>query len=238
MLTAILIPTASAVRASAAKTIEISAARQLMPAYLLAAQDRRGVLLPSSSFGQNAFSESGQAITGVAARWPHHLRPYLGNRFRATLYINDQVAYYDRFSKDNYRLGIAPSFGLNARFVGGDGALLVDRPITRLNQVHEPASLIAFVATRDRALDPAAGFFTVTAPCYWVGSGTPVYANSNPASDRAYGHVAARWSGHATVAFLDGSVALRSSEDLRDMRLWSAVARQKNDPNYLPAPAH
>jgi prepilin-type N-terminal cleavage/methylation domain-containing protein/prepilin-type processing-associated H-X9-DG protein len=235
VLGALLLPAASAARSHGRKAAEISAARQLIIAYHAAAEDRRGVLLAGSAAGRSARAESGAAVDNItASRWPHHLRPYLGDRFRVTLYLHEQAAYYDRHQADDYALSLAPSFGLNARFVGGDGSPLLDRPVTRLEQAGAPNRLLAFASTRARELAPDAGYWTATAPTYWTSLAIPDYDDPRPASDRAHGHIAARWGGRATVAFLDGSVALLDGSTLRDMRLWSDAARRANDPAYTP----
>jgi hypothetical protein len=240
VLVSLLAPAVAAARAQSRKATELSAARQLIVAYHTAAGDQRGRLLGRYGDARGARSETGSAVSGVSARWPHHLRPYLGDRFRSALYINEQAAYYERYASDNYRLSLGPTFGLNDMFVGGSGARLLDPPVTRVEQSRAPAQLLVFVATRARELDPAhgdAGYFAAGAPAYWSGSELPDYAAPDPALDAAYGHLAPRWSGHATVAHLDGSVALRSAASLRDMRLWSEAARRHDAPSYQPPAA-
>lgn len=235
------------VRRSAAQAMEISAARHLVAAYHLASTDLKGAFLPGSAGGREATAEDGSVLSPsiITARWPHQIRPYLGDRFRDTLYVGDQRAYYERTVSEyannqfmrEYQLSIATSFGLNARFVGGDGSLLLDPPVTRMVQALQPADLIAFAASRARELAADAGHWTITAPAYWTSSGAPKEADSSYASDRAYGHLAPRNSDAVTVAWLDGSVRRVAGSDLRDMRLWSDAARRANDPDYIPPAA-
>jgi prepilin-type N-terminal cleavage/methylation domain-containing protein len=238
ILTALLVPVVSTARLQARKATEVSAARQLIIGYHLAANDQRGRLMAAQEAGQSALGEGGQALGSiVAVRWPHRLRPYLGDRFRATLYVLEQGDYYDKYQADDYRLSLAPTFGLNGAFVGGGiGGLQRDPPITRLEQAAEPARLIAFAATRYRTLDPSAGFFYVNAPHIWAAPDTP-RSNSEPGLDAAYGYLAPRWQDRATLAMLDGSVTVRLASELRDMRWWSDVARRRDDPNYRPPAA-
>jgi prepilin-type processing-associated H-X9-DG protein len=48
-----------------------------------------------------------------------------------------------------------------------------------------------------------------------------------------FGHIALNHGKQAVVAFLDGHVALLSLEELRDSRLWSRVAQEKDDPDHV-----
>lgn len=237
VLTALVAPAVGACRRQAAKSREVSAARQLLVAYHLAAEENRGVLLPLQAVAAGTTNERGQTISGITAyRWPHRLRPYLGDRFRATLYVNEQSDFYDEKANDDYSLSIAPTFGLNGVFVGGDFATLVkDRPVRRLAEAATPARLVAFASARYRELHPKAGYWRVSAPSFgWPAADLAALPDS-PAQDAAYGYLAPRWDGRAVVAYLDGHVGLPSVADLRDMRLWSDLARRADNPNYSPA---
>jgi prepilin-type processing-associated H-X9-DG protein len=52
------------------------------------------------------------------------------------------------------------------------------------------------------------------------------------ASPASYGNVDARYNGKAVCAFLDGSVKAMGIEELRDMRLWSRGAIEKDNSKY------
>lgn len=237
VLAALVVPTIGACRGHARKSREISAARQLLVAYHLSAEENRGVLLPLQDVASGTTNERRQTITGIAAyRWPHRIRPYLGDRFRATLYVNDQAEFYDEKLNDDYALSIATTFGLNGVFVGGDFSTLVkDRPVRRLSEAAAPARLIAFASTHYREYHPKSGYWRVSAPSFGWPSVDPAGLPATPAQDAAYGHLAARWDGRAAVAYLDGHVELQSTAQLRDMRLWSDLARRADNPNYAPA---
>ncbi len=47
-----------------------------------------------------------------------------------------------------------------------------------------------------------------------------------------YGNIDPRYDGKAICVFLDGSVRMLSIEELRDMRLWSANAKDEDNANY------
>jgi prepilin-type N-terminal cleavage/methylation domain-containing protein/prepilin-type processing-associated H-X9-DG protein len=243
VLAAIFIPVVSACRASASKTTELSAARHLMTAYLLTPADNHGVLLPQSgSFGGPSLNEQGGVITLAitAAAWPHRLRPYLGDRFKNTLYLGNQADYYDELVADgggtmtDYALIRSPSFGMNGQFVGGNGALMLDAPVRRPTEAAAPSRLIAFASAHDRTLNEKSGFWRVTAPVYGWPSADLNKIPDQKSLDAAYGHVAYRHSGKAVVAYLDGHVEMQGSADLRDMRLWSDAACRANNPDYIP----
>jgi prepilin-type N-terminal cleavage/methylation domain-containing protein/prepilin-type processing-associated H-X9-DG protein len=237
VLAALVLPAIGACRAQARKSREISAARHLLVAYHLAADENRGRLLPLQEAASGTVNERGKTVSGIAAfRWPHRLRPYLGDRFRATLYVNEQADFYDEKTADDYSLSIAPSFGLNGVFVGGDfSALVKDHPVRRLAEAASPARLVAFASTHYRDLHPKAGYWRSSAPCFGWPAEDPAGLPASPAQDAAYGHLAPRWGGRAVVALLDGHVELRALSELRDMRLWSDLARRADDPGYAPA---
>lgn len=202
----------------------------------MAAEENRGALLALQEIASGAANERGQEINGIAAyRWPHRLRPYLGDRFRATLYVNEQAQYYDERLNDDYALSIATTFGMNGVFVGGDFSSTVkDKPVRRVAEAHSPARLLVFGSARYRALDPKAGYWRVSAPCFgWPAADIAVGA-SDPSRDADYGYLAPRWDGRAVVGFLDGHVELRSVAQLRDMRLWSDLARRSDNAAYQP----
>lgn len=237
VLASLVVPAVAACRRQAGKSREVSAARQLMVAYHVAADENRGRLLPLQESATGVTNEQGQTIAGIAAfRWPHRLRPYLGNRFRSTLYVNEQSGFYDEKTGDDYALSIGTTFGLNGHFVGGDFSSLVkDRPVRTLSEAVLPARLIAFASAHYRTLHPASGYWRVSAPCFGWPAADLAGLPADAAQDSAYGYLACRWDGRAAVAYLDGHVELQPMAQLRDMRLWSDAARRADAPGYVPA---
>lgn len=244
VLAAILIPVLAACRAQAGRTSELSAARQLMVGYHLYAGDHRGRLLPFQETGATgAVNERGGAVSGIAGtRWPHRLRPYLGDRFRDILYVNTQADYYDETaSADDYSLSIGTSFGLNGPFVGGDASSLVkDTPVLSVAQAANPSGLIVFASAHSRSLNEKSGYWRISSPRSnstapdWPAAdlaGLP----ASPSLDSAYGWLAYRHHGRAVVAYLDSRVELHSNAELRDMRRWSDTARRTDNPDYIPS---
>lgn len=242
-LAALVIPALAACRRQAHKAREVSGARQLMAAYFMASDENRGRLMAGMETGAAAYNETGGKITmaEVAKRWPHRLRPYIGNRFRSALYVNGQAGHYDHLlatqsgSMLDYMLSLSPSFGMNQRFVGGEGARpLRDPVVLRFGDTGAPARLIAFTSAQNRGLGENSGYFYVNAPAYWAGDGAPDPALPEAEQDHVGGYIAFRHSGRAVVAFLDGHAALLGRAELRDMRLWSESARLADAPDYRP----
>lgn len=243
VLAAVVIPTVAACRAHGSKTVELSAARQLMAAYHLYAAENRGRLLPLQEAGATGtLNERGQTVSGITGiRWPHRLRPFLGDRFRDTLYVNTQADYYNETAAaDDYTLSVGTTFGLNGPFVGGDASSLVkDAPVRSLAQASDPSRLIAFASAHSRTLNEKSGYWRISSPL--TASTAPDWPAADldglPAAlsqDMSYGWLAYRHNGRAVVAYLDSHVELHTCAELRDMRLWSDAARRANDPSYRP----
>jgi prepilin-type N-terminal cleavage/methylation domain-containing protein/prepilin-type processing-associated H-X9-DG protein len=250
ILAAIVIPTVAAARSHAAKAVEISAARQLMVGYHLAATENRGWLMPAKAQSANGavVGESGEALSAmINIRWPHRMRPYLGDRFKKTLYVNKQEPLYDLIASNgqgdlakNYALSLATTFGMNGWFVGSPAYsesladATSDAPVAKISQAPNPGRLLAFASATNRVYGDDYGYFVVKPPSLWSNphdlSGFPDDASADP----QYGFVAFRHGGKAVTAFLDGSVALMGSRELRDMRHWSPGAQERNDAAYLP----
>ncbi|WP_081722062.1 prepilin-type N-terminal cleavage/methylation domain-containing protein [Geminisphaera colitermitum] len=253
VLAAIIVPTVGLCRRHAYSSRETSAARQLMVAYYLAAEDERGRLMQGELATTTAEQRAAVAALGVTnetggqismsqikVRWAHRLRPYLGNRFRAVLYVNEQAEYYDQLQATqsgwllDYHLTLSPSFGMNEVFVGGGSTVIPGGPVRRLEDAEASQKLIVFTSSINRALDLKSGFFRVQAPYTWTVPGDPSEPAADASLDYTYGYVAFRHGGGAVVGFLDGHVERLRSSQLRDMRLWSNVARLTDNPSYSP----
>lgn len=241
VLAALVVPVVASCRAQASKSREIAAARQLMAAFQMAADERRGVFLSLRNNTADSANEGGAKVAHgeAAARWPHHLRPYLGDRFKNALYVNEQSRYYDAIvagSLPDYTLTIAPSFGFNGLFVGAVASQNIkDRPVRKLEEALLPSKLIAFASAQARELHPDAGYFKIESPAIDWPSADPAAVPGDSSLDAAYGHLSYRLGGKAAVIFLDGHVELLPCARLRDMRLWSDQARRQDKPDYRPA---
>ncbi len=240
VLASLVVPVVASCRAHASKSREVAAARQLMAAFQMAADERRGVFLSLRNNTTDSVNEGGAKVANseAAARWPHHLRPYLGNRFKNTLYVNEQSAYYDEVlsgALPDYALTLGVSFGFNGLFVGAVASQNIkDRPVRKLEEAAVPSKLIAFASAQARELNPKAGYFKIDSPVVGWPSADLVSVPPDTALDAVYGHLSYRLGGKAAVAFLDGHVELLPCARLRDMRLWSDQARRQDNPDYRP----
>ena len=178
LLVAILLPALAGARASALKVKELAAARQLMLAYLLYAEDHGGSLLrgelPDYVMGDgvdepryHAADESGRPLAEhIAAPYPWRLAPWMDYDFRGmiidkALYRrlaglpDDPVglySYQDAFSQH-------VSLGMNSvgrKTTSDNGLILEDRlMLRRADQVRLPAMLLVFASARSESIVPA-----------------------------------------------------------------------------------
>lgn len=240
---------------------DISAARRIAQAYLTASADNNGILLKRYATeeapdvplpdGSSVLRKSGQRI--VIQRYPWHLAPYLDWNVEKTFLTwanrkefqknQGAVASLPRLAESQYYYGISvgPAFGQNAYGVGGFENAGSTEVATRIASVPHPSQLIAFVSARDNTM---AGYSYVEPPIssqnqYFMDGSTASReikwsdADYKPNAASAFGFIALNHKGNAVVAFLDGHVALLSLPELRDSRLWSRIAQEKDDPHHV-----
>lgn len=222
---------------------EVSAAKTLAQAYLLAASENSGRYLAAHDMtvkNQTVLNGQGKpiAMSEVKYRYPFRLAPYFNYQLEGTILVNRNEAQIIRQmgtggAMYDYGLSVFPAFGINRYLVGGsvNANGMVEYPgecIQTLGQAEK--SVIVFVSGGSSEVD---GYEYVIPPNGPRGqwSRGPWGKDSDPAN---YGHVGARFDGKAVAAFLDGSVRVHSIDELRDMRLWSKNAALANDPNYRP----
>ncbi len=238
----------SAMQKSRNQVREISAGRQLIAAYLQAASDHSGELIPAYAASGEATNEAGQTLTGPAAqRYPWRLAPFLDNRIFGTLLVNDQEKLGRGAVRENldYLVSFSPTFGINGTYVGGNfksslapGGLAENKYgrfcVQRLTDSVSPSSLIVFCSARYNGLDGKnyLGHHFVSAP-----NETKKLWSDAPFSESAdaalHGHVHPRYDGRAVAVMFDGHAELLSIEQLKDMRRWSNQAAQLDDPNFI-----
>ena len=234
-------------------TQEISAARALIAAYNLYPQDNNGRLLPAidksaGSKGNPVWFEPEKRYISFAEaphRYPFRLAPYFDYKLNGVILLNGAEKQIDEvFGKSggmrDYGISMCPAFGLNHQFCGGyvepSGALsYVSTKEAVTTQLQAGHSLIVFATAGGSPGDDITlkGYFKIDAP---IGSDSPWNGSEWKSTSNAaeYGAVDARYNGRAICAFLDGSVSLKSIEDLRDMRLWSRNAAESNNARYVP----
>ena len=226
MLAALVVGAVGAAQKSGMKASEISAGKTLMTGYHLYATENGGSLLPGYvSNPQDVQGAHGENLSGQAAsRYPWRLAPYLNHNYKAAFLATKQKIANP--SELTYMVSLVPSLGINGVYVGGDesspmnpfnpraAARFGDFCVLRLNQAVKPSQLIVFAsAVYDdvRISGKQPGYFRIEYP------------------DR---NVDFRYNNKAVVAFLDGHVELLTREQMRDMRRWSNLHAQSDDPNF------
>jgi hypothetical protein len=161
------------------------------------------------------------------------LAPYFDFNMKGTILVGRntrQVAVDDAYS-----VSVTPSLGINYLFVGGDRlangnyVLPVSETITRSAQ---STNVIVFAsAGTGKSPDLQHGYAILTPPQVYgpTWSSGEWKPDSSPSS---FGNVHPRHRDRAVCIFLDGSSRLLSIEELRDMRLWSPIAKDTNNEAY------
>ena len=242
VLTAILMPTLSGARRSAARVRASSNLRQLLTAYVQYSIDNKGSLLlgypPPVVNGVPVTAELADgSVAGppTSQRYPWRLIRYVGD-------VWPIVYYYDAVPDTDYQKGLYAGFGLNSVFLGGhDGGFfqgyLGDRPnvgrhvMFKASDVRRPSEQIVFTESRRTGQGEMDGFFYVLPPRghapagdrrWWVAGpgGTSAVAQTGVAGGMPVG----RYGRLVIVGFFDGHVGTRSIPELEDMRLWNSRA--------------
>lgn len=231
-------------REKARMLTEVSAARNLMTAYLDYAASNSGVLLPGYKTDESATNLDGRNLHHpVNARYPWRLIPSMP-KVEGTLLFNGNESFLDEENRD-YLVSVRPNLGINAVCVGGHygsgsplrpSERLVDAIgkyyISRINESADPDKLIVFTSARHGKGRDGIGNFEVRPPKLlgpeW--SSTEFSENANPSQ---HGFVDFRWSGKAVTAMLAGNVEILDEPQLRDMRRWSNLAAKAKDPDHL-----
>jgi len=245
LLAGLATPVLGRARLAGQQATETSAAKNLIHAYLAAAQEQNGVLLKGYDEEGEACDSHGnrfQLGSSQASRWPWRLAPYLNYQLEGAILVNERASALDpNDPSQSYLVSASPSFGMNSYFVGGHengqpaySYVQNGTCVTRLSQAVKPSQLIVFSSAR--GVDPMRGknvdgYYYVTSPqssprwpSVWKASG----------SAKSYGQVRLAYGEKAVTAQLDGSVSLLSYAEMRDMRRWVNEAARQDNPNYQP----
>ena len=221
------------------KVREVAAAKNLVAGFISTPADYNGhYLLGYDSTGPTVTMPGGKVIGGEAAyRYPYRLASYFDWQLKDTIIVNTSSPQFTGAGSE-YAISLSPALGMNVSLVGGElrdasaGPSFPGECLTMPNSTS--AALIAFASAGfDNGSTRTPGYFKVSAPklggATWS---TAAWTAKSKVAD--YGQVDARYGGEAVCAFTDGSVRTLTVAALRDMRLWSRVAADKNDPNYTP----
>lgn len=250
VLAGLLLPVLGRVRALGYQARELSAAQQLLVAFVVYANDNDQAILPGYATAAmvagpiEVYDQEGLRLTGEQARrWPWRLAPYLDYEFRG-LYKDEELLHALRTDPENFRylVSLYPSLGMNIQFVGGasptigfafDNAyqeLFGRYYLTRLGDAQRPSDILVFVSARTNDQGPAVpyvgkpeGFWRVEPPT-WGAGWQDAYDPDAEFPGINSGFVSLRHMGKAVCAALDGHADMRGWDELRDMRRWADQA--------------
>lgn len=260
VLMGILLPALGSARRSGLQTKSLNNIRQLGLGYAQYHIENRGAL----PFGYPPSMVNGVAITAqlpgghelnwpASGRYPWRLVPYVSDVWDV-IHAHKESPPIPLASDSlevartkAYMVSMAPTYGLNAYFVGGhtgfDGFVSGGRPnfagpaVFKANQVRNAAQLIILADATASGIPGYGqddGFFVVTPPrkggIMWrAEKGKCVPALPGVAMGLPQG----RYGKGPVVAFFDGHAESMTIDDLTDMRFWSAHATSR-DWDYTP----
>lgn len=247
LLAGLLLPSLARAKRQARLAEELSAARQLLLAAALYADDHADAVFPGYRAAPGLLDDRGEPVPFPEnARYPWRLSPYLCQSF-GLIYSGDNrttLAELRRLDRRSYvyAVSVYPSLGINSWFVGGNetefpaatanarfGAGTV---VTRTTGIHRPAQLLHFASARSAATGPAAqGYFQVSPPALtrrrWASEWTPATAPAD------WGFVAPRFNRCAVGAMTDGHAEALSLRAQQDMTRW---CNQADSPDFTLTP--
>ncbi|MEM8876106.1 MAG: type II secretion system protein [Planctomycetota bacterium] len=249
LLIGILVPSLRSARDTAEAVKASAAARTLMQAHALYANDHSDFVIPAFLRPEDAVGvtdEFGQELgSPVNERWAYRLGQYFDYGWAGTTHIGERAAVVkDRdlyFADGNtagwaYEISVFPSFGMNRRFVGGDyrnsNWIKRNQHIRKLGDAQQPSGLITFASARffvgPTRVD---GYLVVDLP--------PLDARFDEETPtmvpaESFGRVHPRYAGSAAVGWLDGHAGLLNEDGLLDRRNWSDPARRAGDRDWQP----
>lgn len=253
LLVGLLLPALGRARMSSQMVRDMSVAQQLMRAYLVRADENKGVVMPGYRDGLAANDELGNPIAPPACnRYPWRILPYL-NYNVAVLYRDPSVLEGLRqLSLHDYQYGasIYPIMGINSTFLGGDKneygpqgpgeaqSPVVERAwgngwfVRRVTDAPRPSALMVFASSqKSPELDPyeqalgtrIEGQFYVRSP-YFTQRRWQAEPPTAKTDPARVGLVSYRYDGRAIVGMLDGHADRLGWDDMQDMRHWSPQA--------------
>lgn len=237
ILAAMLLPALSKAKLKARGIEEINAAKQLLLAAQMYADENDGKVFPGYASYPTvapAVDDQGQIVGfPINARYPWRIRPYVAgsmeliysglNRSKLQqLRAQDHVGYV-------YGVSVYPSLGINSYFIGGHEsdfqAAAANKKfgpgtvVTKVNQVKRPTELMMFISARSAVTgNEAQGYFQVTPP--YLTARKWATSHTSSASPGEWGFVAPRFKFRAATGLMDGHAEMFSPAQQQDMRHW------------------
>ena len=239
ILASLLLPGLALCRQKARQVNEVNAARQLLLAWQMYADDHGDFVLPGYSGRTEVFDDRGNRLASpIRDRYPWRIAPVLANNFRS-IYVNESRRFLEQAERMShaeyvYRASLYPSLGYNSVFLGGDEQTFnpelaastygTEWLVQRASQIREPGRMIAFASARSRSGGARAepGNYVVHPP-YLVERRWDAAFDPAGAPER-WGYVHPRWSGRTVAGMTDGHVEALKEKGLQDMRHWANPA--------------
>lgn len=239
---------------------EVNAAKILITAYHSYAADHDGRYITgidklaggATSRDPVWFAPWNRYITWMEAphRYPFRLAPYFDYKLDGVILLNGNTQRIEKGinakigvnAMADYGISVWPALGLNFNAIGGQrdssGGLFGgnggDLQEVVMRQSQAQRSILVFASAENPLGDEIGGFHMIVPPTGCL-NGEPWSGRKweKGAKPLQYGALAPRYDGRVVCAFLNGEVSMKSIEDLRDMRLWSATAAENDDRNYV-----
>lgn len=225
---------------------EISAGKMLISAYQAHAAENDGRFLPGMDYTATQVWDDSQQknLTGhTANRYPFRLAPYFQYDLNGAILQTANRKYIDSVAPPghamrDYYVSAFPRFGINYYFVGGCLAGSAANPnllfpndcVARVGGTDQ--SLLVFASGGTMDGNTQVGGYNILTPPNLYAANWSVQPWSKEKDPGIYGNVDGRYQGRAVCAFLDGSVALKTIDELLDMRLWNRNAAANDSPDY------
>lgn len=239
ILAGLLLPGLARCKLRAKQVNEANAARQLLLAWQIYADDHRDTILPGYSARAEAQDDRGNPLASpVRDRYPWRLAPALAHSFRA-IYVNESRRFLEAAERMShadfvYRASLYPSLGYNSVFLGGDEqAFNPELAATvygsgwlarRGSDLREPGRLLVFASARSRPdgerLEPG---YHVVHPPYLTARRWDAEFEAGTAPER-WGYIHPRWNRRAVAGMADGHIETLKGTALQDMRHWANPA--------------
>jgi len=250
VLASLLLPALARAKQRCKQVNEVNAARQLILAWQVYADENGDRVLPGYDSAAPAYDDQSQELgPPIRNRYPWRIAPTLGRNFRA-IYVNDSRRFLEAaeaMSHEDYvyRASLYPSLGYNSVFLGVDElkfnptlaatAYGTSWLVSRTAQIVRPSGLLAFASSRSRPNErEEPGYFVVWPPYLKTRQWAESFAES--LSPEKFGYVHPRWRGRAVTAMTDGHAETLNTAQLQDMRHWSNEAARHDAPDWTLQP--
>lgn len=236
ILVALLLPALGKTQMVAQELRSQSHVRQLQTGYAAAYFDRDGKFI----FGYPPEVVDGKLTTArgpggallpnpIGHRYPWRLVPYVSNVWEI---VHSHIPPDEINSNSTYGLSVAPAYGLNTTYLGGDRFFngfpggksgVAEHVAWQIDEINRPSDLLVF------------GEVELYSIGIWAGSGhnqmSPPHADSqiwevdgnsyDVTGTSFYGLPKGRYTQGVVVSFMDGHVGVKQISDINDMTMWA-----------------